>query len=162
MLARAITVLLVAALAMGAVVVLWPRDSRLGAADASTVAAGWVAIGTPQAPRSDGDEWEVDVTRPDGSLVEVTVGRRGELLGFDEERGPDGGRAPDELSGPRRDLAVRAALAAVGSGQVVSAERETGGQIEVGIRRPDGAQVEVGFDGRLRIVEIEREDPADE
>jgi hypothetical protein len=160
--ARLVTVLLVVAAGAAAVLALWPRATPLGAEDAATVAAGWVAIGSPQAPRGDGGEWEVDVARPDGSLVEVTVGRSGELLGFDEERGPGGRPAPDEMSGAARGRAVRAALAAAGPGQVLSAEREAGGHIEVGIRRPDNTQLEVGLDRRLRVIEIEREDPADE
>ena len=61
-------------------------EPELEASDAARVAAGWVGAGATQAPRFDGDGWEVDVARRDGSLVEVTVGKRGELLGFDEER----------------------------------------------------------------------------
>jgi hypothetical protein len=152
-------VLLVAATA---VLALWPRAPEIEAADAAEVATGWVGQGAAQPPRRDGDEWEVDVIRPDGSLVEVTVGQSGELLGFDEEAAPGGAVAPDELTGAARTQAVRAALDAAGPGRVLSAERELGGEIEVGIRRRDGSQVEVSLDRRLRVVEIEGEDPADE
>jgi hypothetical protein len=161
-LARVTLLLLVAAAVATAALTVRPREPELPASDAAAVAAGWVGAGVPQAPRRDGDEWEVDVVRPDSSLVEVTVGKSRELLGFDEERGRGGGPAPDELRGPTRARPVRAALAAVGPGRVVSAEREFGGGIEVGVRRPDGTQVEVGLDRRMRIVEVEREDPADE
>jgi hypothetical protein len=154
--------LILAAAAVAAAFVLWPRAPELGASDAAREAARWVGTGFIQAPRGDGDEWEVDVARPDGSLVEVTVGTRGELLGFDEERGPGGGPAPDELRGLARVHAVRAALAATGPGRVLGAERERGGHIEVRLRRADGAYVEVGLDRRLRIREIEAEDPGDE
>ncbi|HZC13557.1 MAG TPA: hypothetical protein VE270_06005 [Thermoleophilaceae bacterium] len=158
-----VTLLLVAAAATAvAVLALWPGEPELDRADAASVATGWVGAGAPQTPRRDGDEWEVDVVRPNGSLVEVTVGGRGELLGFDEERGPGGSRAPDELTGPSRARAARAALAATGPGRVLSAEWEQGGGIEVAVRRADGTQVEVGLDQRLRVREIEREDPADE
>jgi len=156
--------LLLVAGAAAAVVVpgLWPGEPELEAADAAAVAVGWVGAGEPQAPRREGGEWEVDVVRPNGSLVEVTVGGRGELLGFDEERGPGGSRAPDELTGPTRARAVRVALAATGRGRVLSAEWEQGGGIEVAVRRVNGTQVEVSLDRRFRIREIEREDPADE
>jgi hypothetical protein len=160
--ARVTLMLVAAAVAAGAVLALWPREPELRAADAAEVAVGWVGAGTPQAPRRDGGEWEVDVVRPNGSLVEVTVGGRGELVGFDEERGPCGSRAPDELNGPGRARAVRAALAATGPGRVLSAEWEQGGGIEVAVRRRSGTQLEVGLDRRLRIRETEREDPADE
>ena len=68
----------VAAVALAALA-LWPRGAELRAADAAAVAVGWVGTGRAQPPRCDGDECEVDLTRPDGSLVEVTVGENGEL-----------------------------------------------------------------------------------
>jgi hypothetical protein len=145
-----------------AAVALWPREAGLRAEDATAVAIGWVGTGRPQPPRCDGDECEVDVTRPDGSLVEVTVGKNGELIGFDEERGPGGGPAPDELRGMDRARAVRAALAAVGPGRVLGTERDHGGGAEIDVRRSDGTQVEIELDHRLRIREVEPEHPADE
>lgn len=158
-----VTLSLVAGAAAAVVfLALWPREPELGARDAAAVAVGWVGAGEPQAPRRDGGEWEVDVARPNGSLVEVTVGTRGELLGFDEERGAGGGPAPDELTGRARARAVRAALAATAAGRVLSAEWEQGGGIEVAVRRANRTQVEVGLDRRLRVREVEREDPADE
>jgi hypothetical protein len=161
-LARIALIFVAGATAAAAVMALWPRGPELDAADAASVAVGWVGAGAPQAPRRDGGEWEVDVVRPNGSLVEVTVGPGGELLGFDEERGPAGDPAPDELSGRLRARAVRAALAATGPGRVLSAEWEQGGGIEVAVRRVDGTQVEAELDRRLRLRELEREDPADE
>jgi hypothetical protein len=161
-LTRVFLILVAGATAAVAVLALWPHERELKSAEAASVAAGWVGAGVTQAPRRDGSEWEVDVVRPNGSLVEVTVGGRGELLGFDEERGPGGSRAPDELTGPTRARAVRVALAATGRGRVLSAEWEQGGGIEVAVRRVNGTQVEVSLDRRFRIREIEREDPADE
>jgi hypothetical protein len=159
---RVALILGAAAIAAVVALALWPRETEVGAADAAAVAARWVGTGTPQAPRRDGSEWEVDVARPNGSLVEVTVGERGELLGFDEEGGAGGGRAPDELTDTARARAVRAALAATGPGRVRSAEWEQGGGIEVAVRLANGTQLEVGLDRRFRIHEIEPEDPADE
>jgi hypothetical protein len=34
--------------------------------------------------------------------------------------------------------------------------------VEVGVRRPDGTQVEVGLDRRMGVLEVEREDIGDE
>jgi hypothetical protein len=158
-----LTLILVAtAAAAVALLTLLPREPEIGAEEAAAVAAGWVGAGAPQAPRRNGGEWEVDVVRRDGSLVEVTVGQQGQLLGFDEERAAGDRPPPDELTGPIRARAVRVALAAAGPGRVLSTERERGGGIEIAVRRADRTQVEVGLDPRLRILEIEREEPADE
>jgi hypothetical protein len=157
----ALSFLLVALLALVGST-LWSRGAGPSDSDVASAAANWVGAGMPQAPRRDGDEWEVDVTRPDGSLVEVTVGDSLQLLGLDEERARGGGPGPDELLGPTRTRAVRAALASSGPGPVLGAERERGGGIEVGVRRRDGTQVEVGLDHRLRVLEVEPEDRRDE
>jgi hypothetical protein len=161
---RAALILLLLSIAAGtaAILALRPSESELEASDVAPVASGWVGVGRPQPPRREGNEWEVDVVRPDGSVVEVTVGNGRELLGFDEERGPGGGLAPDELTGAVRDRAVRSALGASGPGRALGAEWEPGGVIEVGVRLPGGTQLEVDLDHRLRVLEVEREDPADE
>src|SRR5687767_631003 len=83
---RLTLILIASAAAAGALLTLWPGEPELGGEEAAAVATGWVGAGAPQAPRRNGGEWEVDVVRSDGSLVEVTVGQQGELLGFDEER----------------------------------------------------------------------------
>jgi hypothetical protein len=154
--------LLLAALTALVAAPLSSREPEPSDDDVAAAAAYWVGAGQAQPPRREGDEWETDVARPDGSLVEVTLGRRLELLGFDEERGRGGGPAPDEVRGRSRARAVRAALAFSGHGRVIGVEREGGGAVEVGIRRPDGTQLEVGLDHRMRPIEVEREDLRDE
>jgi hypothetical protein len=154
--------LLFAALAALAAATLSSRDPEPSADDVAAAAAYWVGTGQPQPPRRNGDEGETDVARPNGSLVEVTLGRGLELLGFDEERSRGGGPAPDELRGPSRARAVQAALPFSGPGRVIGVERERGGAVEVGVRRPDGTQVEVGLDRRLRMLDVERENLDDE
>ena len=62
---------------------LWCPDPEPSDDDVAAAAPYWVGAGQPQPPRRNGDEWETDVARPDGSLVEVTLGPRLELLGFD-------------------------------------------------------------------------------
>jgi hypothetical protein len=157
----ALCVLVVGLLAL-AVSMAWPRVPEPRESDLAAAAVHWVGAGTPQAPRRDGDEWEVDVIRLNGSLVEVTLGNQRELLGLDEERGPGRGPAPDELAGVPRQRAARVALAVTGPGTVLSVERESGGIVEVGIELRDGGRVEVALDRRLRVLEVEPEDPRDE
>lgn len=129
-------------------------------AQVRTAAFRWVGVGAAEDPRRDGDEWEVDVERPNGSLVEVTMDDELQLAGIDEELGPDGTRAADELTGPRRRRAKDTALDAVAPGRVFSVERESPGSVEVKIRRPDGI-VEVQLESG-RIIEVETAHPGDE
>lgn len=102
------------------------------------------------------------MTRPDGSLVEVTLGEERQLLGLDEESGPAGTSAPDELAKAPRARAEQTALTVTEPGTVLSVERESGRVIEVGIRRNSGDRVEVLLDHRLRVLELEPEHPGDE
>jgi hypothetical protein len=138
------------------------RSHEIGAPDAKAAALDWVSTGFAQEPRRDGDEWEVDVIRPDGSMVEVTIGDALEARGFDEERGAWGGLAPDELRGARRAAAVDSALTATGSGRALSVERERAGGLEVSLLTRDEIRVEVELDRALNVTEVEVEDPQDE
>lgn len=140
-------------------------DPPATAAEAKASAYSWVGVGVAETPRRSGDEWEVDVIRPDGSLVEVTVGDQLELRELDEERGPGGGPAHDEGRGPVRQRAARAALAETGPGRVLSVERDTSREdeiLEVNIRREDGVALEVGLDSSLAAIEVDRQEPGDE
>jgi hypothetical protein len=130
--------------------------------DVQLAALQWVGEGVAQEPRRDGDNWEVDVIRPDGSLVQVDLGDKLQLRRIDEETGPAGTLARDELRGAARARAVRVAFSETGPGHVVSAERDPGRQIEVSMQTADGRQVEVELDHRFRVLEVEQEDPRDE
>jgi hypothetical protein len=131
-------------------------------ADVELAALEWVGVGASQVPRRDGGNWEVDVVRPDGSMVQVSLGENLELLGMDEEYGPAGTLAHDEARGALRARAVAAAFAEVGAGEVIGVERESGRRLEVGVLLRGGRQVEVELDGHLRVTEVESEDPRDE
>jgi hypothetical protein len=143
------------------VVVRLGEDKRSNAPDAETAALEWVGEGFAQEARREGNRWEVDVVRPDGSMVQVSLGDDLDLRGLDEELGPGGTLAPDELRGRRRARAVQAAFAETGPGQVTSVERASSGEIEVCIRTQTGSQVEVELDQALRVVEVGRKDPCD-
>jgi hypothetical protein len=136
-------------------------DEGFSAAEAKTAALSWVGAGEAQAPRRDGDAWEVDVVRLDGSLVQVTLGDRLELRGFDEEFGPGHTPGPDELRGAARARAIEAALGHVGPGQVIGVERESSREIDVDMRLGKD-RIEVQLNPRFRVIEVKPEDPRDE
>jgi hypothetical protein len=129
--------------------------------DAEIAALTWVGVGEAETPRREGDNWEVDVRRPNGSLVQVIMGEELQLRGFDEESGPGGTPAADEQTGDARARAIEAAFWHVGSGRVVGVERDPNGEIEVGIRL-GGDQIEVRLDERYRVIEVHPEDRSDE
>jgi hypothetical protein len=129
--------------------------------DAEIAALTWVGVGKAETPRREGDNWEVDIRRPNGSLVQVTMGDELQLRDFDEESGPRGTPAADELTGDARARAIEAAYWHVGSGRVVGVERDPNGEIEVGLRM-GGDQIEVRLDRRFRVIEVHPEDRSDE
>jgi hypothetical protein len=156
-------ILLIVALvvASGVIRLLRDDDESVSAAEAKTAAKSWVGVGKAEAPRREGDNWEVDVRRPNGSLVQVTMGDQLELRDFDEEFGPAGTPASDELRGTPRKRAIEAAYWHVGPGRVVGVERDPNRVIEVGMRMGQD-QIEVRLDQRFRVVEVRPEDPGDE
>jgi hypothetical protein len=160
--------LLVAAIPLGvtdalAVAMLTLSTPTISAGEARLAALQSTGGGEASTHRRDGDEWEVDVRRGNGSLVEVTLGPGLTRRHLDEERGVADSVAPDEVVGPRRTRAVTAALTETGDGQIRYVEREHGGTVEVRVLRPDGMAVEVEPDPRDSTVrEIEAESVDDE
>ena len=161
-----IVALLFTALTVGAVVMglvlaeqTTQQTTQLDAEDAALESVGDGAV---LESRRDGARWEVDVVRPDGSIVQVNLGGDFELRSLDEEVGPAGTFAPDELRGSRRSGAVAAAFLETGAGEVVSVERDRDGDLDVRIRTPTDGLVQVELDRRLRILDVQREDPGDE
>jgi hypothetical protein len=137
------------------------RDDE-GPLDAEAVAVEHVGDGIAQDTRREGDRWEVDVVRPDGSMVQVSLGDDLKLRGLDEELGPAGTLADDELRGAARARAVRAAFKETGPGEVVSVERDPNKGIEVRIQNGGQRQLEVELDQNFRLVEVDDEALGDE
>lgn len=158
---RAAVVSLFAAMIIALIVIALALRDQQGVPDVEAAALKWVGDGTPQQARREDGRWEVDVVRPDGSMVQVSLGDDLELLGLDEESGPAGTLAHDELSGTARARAVQAAFAETRAGQVTSVERDSSSDIEVCIRMPTGRQVEVELDHMLRVVKVDSDDPCD-
>jgi hypothetical protein len=146
----------------GTVVALPRGDGQASASKAEAAARYWVGPGTVQPARLENNRWEVDVALPDGSLVQVTLDRELELQDIDEELGPGGRRAHDEVTGELRDRAILKALAVAGPGRIRGVERDSANELEVGVLRPNGIQLEVELDAELNVIHIEREDPEDE
>jgi hypothetical protein len=157
---RTAVVSLFAAMIIALIVIVLALRDRQGVPDVEAAALRWVGDGVTQQPRREAGRWEVDVVRPDGSMVQVSFGDDLELLGFDEESGPAGALAADELSGTARARAVQAAFAETRPGQVTSVERDSD-EIEVCIRMRTGRQVEVELDQALRVVKVDPDDPCD-
>jgi hypothetical protein len=140
-----------------------PRDEgQARASDAEDAALDRYPKGVVQPARIEDDEWEVDIVRPDGSLVEVTFDHELNLRDVDEEIGPGGRLAEDELRGDERRRAIQAAFEVTGPGEVRSVERDSPNEIEVGVLFKNGVQIEVELDREFRVGEVEREDPGDE
>lgn len=131
-------------------------------ADASRAALQWIGTGSAEPVRRDGNGWEVDVRRPNGSVIEVALSANLRLRGFDEERAPDGRPAHDEITGHLRDRAIRAARRHAPEGVVRGVERERDGSIEVDIVRADRTVAEIELDQRLRITDTDEEQIGDE
>jgi hypothetical protein len=130
--------------------------------DAEDAALELVGDGAVQESRRDGARWEVDVVRSDGSIVQVNLGDDLKLRSLDEEVGPAGTFASDELRGRRRAGAVAAAFDKTGAGEVVSVERDRNGDFDVRVRTPTDGLVQVELDRRFRVLEVTRENPGDE
>jgi hypothetical protein len=159
---KAMIVLIVALVVASAVLQLREDDDESPtAAEAKVAALSWVGVGKAEPPRREGENWEVDVRRPDGSIAQVTIGEDLQLRGIDEELGPAGTPASDELRGRARDRAIHAAFFHVGRGRVVGVERDPNREIEVGMRLGTD-QIEVRLDPRYRVIEVQPEDPSDE
>jgi hypothetical protein len=140
-----------------------PGDGDVAdASRAREAARDWTGAESTDPPRRRDGGWEVDVHRPDGSVVEVNLGPDLELIELDEELGPGGGPAHDELQGERRARAIAVAHPRAGPGIVRSVERERDGSIEVDVVRPDQTVVEVELDERLRVTDVDHEELGDE
>lgn len=154
---------LLVAVAFLALLAFGPSEPQgAGAAAARQVALNWTEGGVADAPRRVGDTWQVDVRRANGSLVEVTLDRSLRLRELDEELGPGGTPAHDEVTDALRRRAIAAARPAGGPGFVRTVEREHDGTVEVDFVTPDRIVVEVELDKRLRVKDVDEEEIGDE
>jgi hypothetical protein len=153
----------IAALAVLALLAFTPGSGDdFDASAAQQAARNWTGFQRTDPPRREGDGWEVDVRREDGSIVEVNLGPKLELIELDEELGPGGTPAHDEVQGTRRARAVAVVHAHGHRGTVRSVEQERDGSIEVDVVRPDRTVLEIDLDADLRVLGVSDEQYGDE
>jgi len=125
-------------------------------ASAATQAAGGGTVTGMETDDDLGRSYEVEVRRPDGTEVDVTVDRDLKVLRQDTDVRRDDDDADERpLGSSERASAARAALAAVGGGTVTDVEADGDGAeaYEVEVRTSDGTEWDVDLDARFRVLE---------
>lgn len=119
----------------------------------AAVGEGKVTWSGPEDDR--GAAWEVEVTRSDGSEVDVLVAADGSIVKeVDRYTGTaDAGTAPSSGQVTLQD-AERIAVEAVGEGQVAwsGPEDDRGAAFEIEVTRRDGSEVDVLIDANGNVV----------
>jgi hypothetical protein len=154
-------IVVVIALGVLAALAIGPGD-RVDAVAAQEAARDWTGIEETDPARRRDNGWEVDVHRDDGSVIEVNLGPKLELVELDEELGPGGTPAADEVLGAERKRVIAVVRREDITGHVRSVERERDGTIEVDVVQPDRTILEVDLDARLRVTGSDREELGDE
>jgi uncharacterized membrane protein YkoI len=179
-----------AALVVGALAVLVSGAIALGdkeapvapadfdrAAKAAVAAAGGGQATSVDRDTENGATWEVEVTKADGSRVDVLLDVEFRVINVSGEREPNEAAAaqpkPDddaEKPVPSADAAraAEAAVKAAGGGTAgqVDFDAENGATWEVEVTKSDGTQVDVLLDAEFRVLHVGAEqdsgEPADD
>lgn len=105
-----------------------------------------------------GAAWEVEITRPDGSEVDVLVAADGSIVAAVEpvasSRDDNAGTTDSPGDRVTRQEAERLAVEAVGGGDVTwsGPEDDRGAAWEIEVTRPDGSEVDVLIDADGNVV----------
>jgi uncharacterized membrane protein YkoI len=134
-----------------------------GADRARQAALAHLGGGTANSVERDNEKgatWEVEVTKSNGSTVDVRLDAAYKVVAVDgdsesgddnesDDRGGEGG-----ATGPGADRAREAALAHVGGGTANAVERdnENGATWEVEVTKSDGSTVDVDLDAAYKVV----------
>jgi len=129
---------------------------RVGNAAVRAVGGGVVT----DAENSDdlGEAYEVEVRKPDGTEVDVSLDKDLKVVGRELDDRDDDSDGPDlddrVLSGTERSSAEKAALAAAGGGIAteVKASDDLGEAYEVEVHKADGTEVDVTLDKSFKVV----------
>lgn len=121
----------------------------------AAVGDGQVTWSGPEDDR--GAAWEIEVTRSDGTEVDVLVAADGSIVNqVDKYTGPAQGGAGSSASGGQVTLqdAERLAVEAVGEGRVTwsGREDERGAAFEIEVTLDDGREVDVLIDANGNLV----------
>jgi len=132
-----------------------PAQEQAEQAALAAVGEGQVTWSGPEDDR--GAAWEVEVTRSDGSEVDVLVAADGSIVKqVDKYTGPGQGGAGTSASGGEVTLqeAERIAVEAVGEGRVTwsGREDERGAAFEIEVTLKDGREVDVLIDASGNVV----------
>jgi uncharacterized membrane protein YkoI len=177
---------LVAAVAGGATAVAggFGGDEHVTGPDADKAAAAALAstgggkVAGVEHDEDNGAAWEVEITKPDGSTVDVALDSAFKVVG--SEAGDDDGKDEDgkgdddqaegdeqegagdnaddpQVTGPEADQAKAAALAETGGGTVGSVQRDDSTGWEVEITKPDGSTVDVSLDAAYKVLGVDAE-----
>jgi uncharacterized membrane protein YkoI len=160
-----------------------PDDTSLGgtaaerAKAAATAAVPGASVRSVERDRDDYPRaaYEVELTKPDGSAVEVELDANYKVIHIDRDQpsSDTGDRDhsatdPDDtsLGGTAAERAKAAATAAVPGASVRSIERDRDDDnpqvaYEVELTKPDGSSVEVELDASYKVIHIDRDHHAD-
>lgn len=151
-------------------------DSQLErASDVAVDEAGGGRVTDSEAERDGPGVFELEVTRDDGSEVDVHLDRAYTVVRTerDDDRGSDGRDGDDDdrdgddaddraLTGQQRTSASEAALAHVGGGRVTDTEAGDGtAAFEVEVTRADGTEIDVHLDEQFTVIGDETDAPDD-
>ena len=132
-------------------------DQRDKAAQAAVAAVGGGTV--TEAEEEDGF-YEVDVTREDGTEVDVLLDKGFEVVSTKED-GPDSDAEDRPLSAAESTAAKKAALAEIGSGTVSDVERDDDGGAdgyEVEVTKADATEWSVRLDKDFGVLSSKRDD----
>jgi uncharacterized membrane protein YkoI len=103
--------------------------------------------------------YEVEVTREDGSEIDVHLDEEFSVIG-DEQDDAEAGDQDEQVTGSARDEAAAAAVEAAGGGTVTDVERadDGGTGYEVDVRLDDGTSVDVVLGEDFAVAAVENDD----
>ena len=145
-----------------AVPITGPARGQAPAAARAEVGEGTV---TETETGDDGAAYEVEITKNDGTEVDVELDESFNVLSVEDdsddnddlegEHDDDADEVP--LTGPELERATQAALAEVGAGTVTESEVEDSG-FELEVTLDDGTEVEVELDDSFNVISVETDD----
>ena len=130
------------------------------ASQAALAKTGGGKVTDSERDTENGATYEVEVTKPDGSQVDVRLNDQFKVVVAEpdpEDAGDEQGDDGAALTGATLDRASKAALTKTGGGTVTGAERDTenGATYEVEVTKADGSQVDVRLDDQFKVVAVE-------